>query len=129
MLLPFMAICQPPVMEFPIEKIGRFEKVFTQADSAFNEAAKVEAIRSAKEADSICGTKEKPFFYESIYEACISSSKKQDILLSEDEAMNLYLDGYMHGQLSYFYKKDFDYDHAYYTLKKIKRELIKYKLR
>jgi len=104
---------------------NRFEKEFAKADSAFNEIAMVEAIKSARETDSIFKVREKPFFYESIWITCISSSKKQNILLSEDDALSLYLDGYMHGQLSYFYKRDFDYNHAYSTLKKIKRELHK----
>lgn len=115
-LLPFISMSQ-----------SRLDQLFFEADSAFNEVAMSEAIQSAKETDSICGTKEKSFFYETIWISCISSSKKRNILLSEDEALNLYLDGYMDGQLSYFYDNAFGYERAYNTLKKIKKELKKFR--
>jgi len=112
---------------FPIISIGqnRFEMTFSNADSVFNEIVQKAAIDAARKTDSIFGMNTKPSFYESIWITDISSSKKKNILLSEDDALSLYLSGYMHGQLSYFYNKDFNYDHAYSTLKKIKRELRK----
>jgi len=104
---------------------NKFTKLFDEADEAFLKEAELASIKAAEEADSIFGIKEQPYFYKSIWLSCISSSKKQNILLSEDEALNLYLDGYMGGQLSYYYKKDFNYNHAFSTLKKIKRNLRK----
>ncbi|MDD4972477.1 MAG: hypothetical protein PHT07_23855 [Paludibacter sp.] len=113
MLLPVITISQ-----------NRFEKVFTKADSAFNEAAKVAAIQSAKETDSICGVKEKPFFYESIWKL-YNEQCYRTMSIKEDELLNLFADGYMAGQLSYFYNKDFDYEVLYRKLNKIKIELNK----
>lgn len=137
-LLPLFAVGQ-----------NRFEKEFSKADSAFWEQFKLESKQSAKEAatktDSILYNKEKKLAIDNVLkvegkdsvEACCSrsfysciyeinkSSKNKNILISEHDYLNEYMNGYMLGQLSFYCHKDFNYELLEIKLKRIKRELRK----
>lgn len=109
MLLPIMALSQ-----------NRFEMVFTKADSVFIEQAQKAAVDAAIKTDSILETRS---FYNCIYGASISSDKRKNIIISEDDYLNEFMNAYMLGQLSYYYNKGFNYELLERKLKKIKKEL------
>lgn len=111
MLLPFVAIGQ-----------NRFEKLFTEADRAFYEEAKKAAVDAAMKTDSVFSTRS---FYNCVWDSDISSDKRKNILVSECDYLSEYMNGYMIGQLSYYYNKSFNYDILERKLKKIKSELRK----
>jgi len=111
---------------FPLFTLGqnRFEKEFTRADSVFIEQTKKVASTAAMETDSIFASRS---FYNCIYDASISSDKRKNIIISEDDYLNEFMNSYMLGQLSFYYNKDFNYDILERKIKKIKRELRKLK--
>lgn len=135
-LLPLFAVGQ-----------SRFEEEFTKADSAFVNQAKEAAIMAAIETDGIFYKRSKKStidhimkvegkdsikgccsrtFYNCLYEI-EKSNKVKNILISENDYLDEYMNGYMIGQLSFYYNKGFNYDILELKLKKIKRELRKVK--
>lgn len=116
-LLPLFAIGQ-----------NRFEKEFIKADSAFYEQTKKAAVDHVMEVqgkDSIEGCCSR-VFYDCLYEI-EKSNKVKNILISENDYLHEYMNGYMIGQLSFYYNKGFSYNVLESKLKKIKRELRKIK--
>jgi hypothetical protein len=100
---------------------NRFTKIVASADSAFHEQYKIAAIKAANKTDSILGIKKHPYFYSCIWECYYCDYKKT--IITDGEILNIFMDGYMAGQQSFYYNKDFNYELLELKLKKIKREL------
>lgn len=96
---------------------NRFKPVFSEADSMFMKVAKEEAIKAARETDSI--------FNNCIHYIYFSSTTEKDIIISEKNYLDEYTNGYLAGQLSFYYHKDFNYDLLERKLKKIKKQIKK----
>lgn len=121
LLIPSLAIGQSKLH-------SQFTREVKEADSLFWNKfeidAKEAAVDAAMETDSIFSSRS---FYNCIYDASVSSDKRKNIIISEDDYLNEFMNAYMLGQLSFYYNKNFNYELLESKLKKIKIELRKNK--